>query len=141
MASFLERTRDAGAWTPTVGALCALGAAALTGLLVAMLPPKFVESRSDVTRNQAKGLHAVAQSWRMNHGHCPTFEELRREKELAASAETNDAWGTPYVIVCAGEATFVFSAGADERFGTADDIRLGDESIEVVFDVRHEGPC
>lgn len=123
--------------------LNALAFLALTGVLAAALPTSMrcVAPRVDLTRKQAKALHAVAESWRMNHGHCPTFEELRREKELAASAETNDAWGTPYVIVCAGDATFVFSAGPDQRLGTADDIRFGDESTEVAFDVRHEGPC
>ena len=88
--------------------------------------PKFICSfpGSDA-KNTLKALHAVAEAWRANHaGRCPTPEQLKDEKELAASIDIHDAWAEPYEIRCDDESTTVISSGPDRKRGTADDITV-----------------
>jgi len=90
--------------------------------------PRFVHGPPDPTKNSIKALHAVAEGWRANHmgEGCPTPQRLKDEKELAASSEVADPWGSPYVIRCSDEATTVVSLGADGKAGTEDDIVFPD---------------
>jgi hypothetical protein len=88
--------------------------------------PKF-GGRPAKTPLAVKSLHAVAEAWRANHGNeCPTPQRLKEEKELAASSELIDAWGSPYVILCSDEATTVISFGPDKKARTEDDIVFPD---------------
>jgi hypothetical protein len=75
------------------------------------------------TLNALKVLHTIAEAWRANHGNeCPTVQRLKDERELAASTSTNDAWGSPYKVLCDESETHVVSFGPDRREGTADDV-------------------
>ncbi len=99
----------------------------IAGGIAVYAVPKFQKAQVDNTRNSEKALHAVAESWRANHGNdCPTPQRLKDEKELAASSEINDAWGTPYKINCDDDSTTVLSAGPDKKEGSQDDIRFPD---------------
>jgi hypothetical protein len=71
-----------------------------------------------------KTFHAAVQAWRAaNPNECPTLERLKDERTLAASSITNDAWGTPYKVMCDEDESHIVSFGADRREGTADDIQ------------------
>jgi general secretion pathway protein G len=99
----------------------------IAGGIAVYAVPKFQQAQKDNTRNSAKALHAVAEAWRANHGNdCPTVQRLKDEKELAASSDINDAWGTPYKIQCDDDATTIVSNGPDKKEGSQDDIRFPD---------------
>jgi general secretion pathway protein G len=99
----------------------------IAGGIAVYAVPKFQQAQKDNTRNSAKALHAVAEAWRANHGNdCPTPQRLKDEKELAASSDINDAWGTPYKIQCDDDATTIVSNGPDKKEGSQDDIRFPD---------------
>ena len=99
----------------------------IAGGIAVYAVPKFQQAQKDSARNSEKALHAVAEAWRANHGmDCPTTQRLKDEKELAASSDINDAWGTPYKIQCDDESTTIVSNGPDKKEGTQDDIRFPD---------------
>ncbi len=82
-------------------------------------------ARTDSTRNNLKALHAVAEMWRASHGdECPSVQRLKDDKDLAESSDLNDAWGSPYKIMCDDQSTTVSSFGPDRKEGTRDDIRF-----------------
>jgi general secretion pathway protein G len=104
----------------------------IAGGIAVYAVPKFQQAQKDNTRNSAKALHAVAEAWRANHGNdCPTVQRLKDEKELAASSDINDAWGTPYKIQCDDDATTIVSNGPDKKEGSQDDIRFPDANAAV----------
>jgi hypothetical protein len=75
-------------------------------------------------RNDAASLETAVALFRASYGfeNCPTVEDLRRDRFLSEDRITEDAWGTPYRIVCEPESAVVVSAGPDLTFGTEDDI-------------------
>jgi hypothetical protein len=80
-------------------------------------------SNDEDTKNTVRALHAVAEAWRTEHpGECLTVQRLKDEHEIAQSSSVNDAWGTPFKIVCDDEETRIISFGPDRREGTPDDI-------------------
>jgi len=85
--------------------------------------PKFQKAQVDTTHTNAKVLQPIADAWRASHaGECPTVQRLREEKEIAATANINDAWGHAYVIRCDETETVIVSWGPDGKEGTKDDI-------------------
>ncbi len=78
------------------------------------------------TRRSAAALRQSAERWRTNRmSECPTPAQLEAEKALVPEAALNDAWGTPFKIMCDESATQIVSLGPDRREGTADDVREG----------------
>jgi len=81
--------------------------------------------RVRVATGSLKALHAVAEAWRANHGdECPSVQRLIDDKELSASSDTNDPWGSPYKILCNDDNTTTLSFGPDRKEGTRDDLRF-----------------
>jgi hypothetical protein len=54
-------------------------------------------------------------AWRASHRGCPRFAGELLDEPV-------DPWSHAYRVVCSGDRVVVTSAGADGRFGTADDI-------------------
>ena len=126
--SRLARKRRAARGVTLVEILIVLAIIGLiAGGIAVYAVPKYQKAQVDATRTSAKNLQQIAESWRTNHGNdCPTPQRLKDEKELAASSEINDAWGTPYKIQCDDDSTTVLSAGPDKKEGSQDDIRFPD---------------
>ena len=95
----------------------------IAGGIAVYAVPKFKEAQISSTKNNLKSLQAIADGWRANHANdCPTVQRLKEEKELSASSEVNDAWGSPYKIQCDDDNTLIVSFGPDKKEGTKDDI-------------------
>jgi hypothetical protein len=111
-------------WISILIGLCV--GSCLVSALMFYSTPKYVShcpGPHDGTKNSIKALQSVAEAWRANHANeCPTAQRLKEEKELAASSDIVDAWGTPYLIWCTSDATTVVSFGPDKTKGTEDDI-------------------
>jgi hypothetical protein len=106
------------------------GSMLLSVALFVYSAPKIVDGPRDETKSCIKALHAAAEAWRANHGNeCPTVQRLKDEKELAASSEIADKWGTPYLIWCNDDATTVVSFGPDKKKGTEDDVVFPDPEV------------
>lgn len=99
----------------------------IAGGIAVYAVPKFQKAQIDNTKNNLKMLQQVSDAWRATHaGECPTVQRLKDEKEISASSDTNDAWGSAYKIVCDDESSTVISFGPDKKEGTPDDIRFPD---------------
>ncbi len=94
------------------------------GAAVAIFP-RLREAQQKTTRTSAQELRRAAETWRGTHASdiCPTPQTLVQDKLLDSSSTVNDAWGTPFRIVCEEEETVVFSLGPDKK-ESADDIRV-----------------
>jgi general secretion pathway protein G len=53
---------------------------------------------------------------------CPTIHDLVAGRRIDRQ-KTDDPWGVPYMIQCAGGEIHVVSAGNDRKLGTPDDVR------------------
>ena len=127
--SRLARKRRAARGVTLVEILIVLAIIGLiAGGIAVYAVPKYQKAQVDATRTSAKNLQQIAESWRTNHGNdCPTPQRLKDEKELSASSEINDAWGSPFKIDCPDESTTtVISSGPDKKENTQDDVRFPD---------------
>lgn len=81
-------------------------------------------------RADAETIRVAAESYLLLHADaaCPTVETLVTEGELSKQNRLRDERGHPFRLRCSGSWVSVVGAGADERFGTADDVG---EEIEV----------
>src|SRR5689334_5403086 len=97
----------------------------IAGGVAVVAIPKYAQAQKDQAKNDIKAIHPVAEKYRVDHpGNCVTVEQLRAEKELAATSKLTDPWDTPYQIRCAEDETYVLSFGPDKKEGTADDIKI-----------------
>jgi len=97
----------------------------MVGILVVLRVPRMtVCTYLPPERSGLASLVSVATLFRRSYGFksCPTVEDLRHDRFLSEDRITEDAWGTPYRIVCEPESTVVVSAGPDLAFDTEDDI-------------------
>ncbi len=82
----------------------------------------------DRTESTARALRGIAESWRGEHPDesCPTVGLLVREGAIDRAAARTDPWGTPLVIACEDDETYVYSRGPDRRddHGFGDDVRV-----------------
>lgn len=69
-------------------------------------------------------LRTATMSWKATHPgeDCPSPDQLKKEKELDATANLKDPWGSLYKIKCDGDEITVSSPGPDKKEGTEDDI-------------------
>lgn len=69
-------------------------------------------------------LRQATLSWKATHPgeDCPTADQLKKEKELDATANLKDPFGNTYKIKCDGDEITVSSPGPDKKDGTEDDI-------------------
>jgi general secretion pathway protein G len=80
--------------------------------------------RQRVSRIGARLMRDAAGAWRSDHpGDCPTATQLRDARYVDRGASVEDAWGTPYAILCEAEDVTVVSAGPDRQANTPDDLR------------------
>jgi general secretion pathway protein G len=92
------------------------------GVAVALLP-QLEKAKIKTTKADAQALRSAVMLYVADNPRgCPTVEELVSERYLDGSRRTNDAWETPYQIVCEDGDISVFSAGPDLEFSTEDDI-------------------
>ncbi len=97
----------------------------IAGGVAVVAIPKYAEAQKKQAKNDVIAIHPIAEKYRVDHpGQCVTVEQLRAERELAASSKITDPWETPYAIRCAEDETYVLSFGPDKKEGTADDIRI-----------------
>jgi general secretion pathway protein G len=70
-------------------------------------------------------LTGVEAYWAL-HGsaHCPSVEEMMREKLFRRDGRGRDPWGNHWRIECTEDEAVVSSDGPDRLFGTKDDIRI-----------------
>lgn len=103
----------------------------IAGGVAVVAIPKYAESQKNQAKIDARTIHPVAEKYKVDHGGsgCPTVEQLRAEKELSAASKITDPWDTPYQIRCGdNEDLVVLSYGPDKKEGTADDIRIPDNT-------------
>lgn len=105
----------------------------IAGGVAVVAIPKFAQAQKDTARNDCRAIHPIAEKYKVDHpGQCPTVEQLRAEKEIGATSKITDPWDTPYAIRCADEDVYVLSFGPDKKEGTADDIRIPDNTPAAV---------
>jgi hypothetical protein len=92
-------------------------------LLVAVCRP-FEHTLPDHSRLDAKTLPLVVETWRLSHagGHCPSLEDLQRDRLLKADEPIVDRWGNPFSILCFGDEIVIVSPGPDGEAMTEDDV-------------------
>jgi general secretion pathway protein G len=83
------------------------------------------DAKIKTSRIAARTIRSAAAMYRMEHDadECPTTKVLRDAELLDRAQNINDAWGTPYSIVCEASAVIVVSAGPDRQPQTPDDLR------------------
>lgn len=83
------------------------------------------DSKIKTTQIAARTIRNTASLYRASHDAeaCPTATFLRDNDFLDRGMSPKDAWGTPFTIVCEGDAVTVVSLGPDKHDRTADDIR------------------
>ena len=102
----------------------------IAGGVAVVAVPKYQKAQIDQSRIDARTIHPAAEKYRVDHPSegCPTVELLRDKGELSKSSKITDPWESPYKIICGDEDVSVLSLGPDKREGTADDIRIPDNS-------------
>lgn len=93
------------------------------GVTVAVLP-KFTEAGIKSTETNAREIRNAVNRWRGTRGgsDCPSIAQLVQDKEIDSASKTDDAWSSPYKIVCTEDDVVVSSPGPDKKEGTKDDI-------------------
>ncbi|MCA9598574.1 MAG: type II secretion system protein [Myxococcales bacterium] len=88
--------------------------------------PKYREAQKTSAETGARVIRQAVQSWQAanNEVACPTVSQLVQEKNLDPGANTNDPWGSAYILNCTEDDVIVTSSGPDKKKGTKDDIRV-----------------
>jgi hypothetical protein len=114
----------------------ALGAVLIVLVLMVVVPvvdqyvTRLRYSRVRDTKIIIRRVERTIDRYQMEHSDAcpPSIQALADEQYLARPPR--DAWGQPFKFICPGlhtpDAADVISAGADGRFGTADDIKSCD---------------
>ena len=131
-----KRARAAGVPAPGIGtAGMVLGIIGTCGsvlvLLAAVASPlllgsKLGSAKCRTSYAEAMTIQQAVAMYRADHVDCPkSLDELFNQKFLVKPPL--DPWGTPYFYKCPGESNpesaDVWSAGADRKEGTADDVK------------------
>ncbi len=121
----LRRVAQRGVTLVEVLIVVAIIAMVAGGVAVFALP-KYREAQKTSAETGARVIRQAVQSWQAanNEIACPTVSQLVQEKTLDPGANTNDPWGSPYVLNCTEDDVIVTSSGPDKKKGTKDDIRV-----------------
>ncbi len=100
--------------------------AMIAGGVTVFALPKYRDAQKTTAETGARVIRQAVQSWQATNNEvaCPTVSQLVQEKQLDPGANTNDPWGTPYVLNCSEDDVTVISAGPDKKKGTKDDLRV-----------------
>ena len=102
----------------------------IAGGVAVVAVPKYQEAQKKQAQTDARTIHPAAEKYRVDHPGegCPTVELLRDKNELSKASKITDPWESPYKIICGDEDVAVLSLGPDKKEGTADDIRIPDNT-------------
>lgn len=128
LARELERRRARGVTLVEVLIVVAIMAMLAGGVAIFALP-KLKEAQVSTARTSAKVMRRAVQNWqRVNNDYgCPSVSQLVESKELDSTSETDDPWGSPWVLSCTDDEVFVESLGPDKQAGTEDDISVPEQ--------------
>lgn len=88
--------------------------------------PKYREAQKTSAETGARVIRTAVQQWQASNNEvaCPTMSQLVQEKHLDPGANTNDPWGSAYILTCSEDDVMVTSPGPDKKKGTKDDIKV-----------------
>jgi general secretion pathway protein G len=88
--------------------------------------PKYRDAQKTSAETGARVIRTAVQQWQASNNEvsCPTISQLVQEKTLDPGANTNDPWGSAYVLTCTEDDVMVTSLGPDKKKGTKDDIKV-----------------
>jgi hypothetical protein len=109
-----------------VGYVVAFVVLSLFGTWCAAFVHYYSDKRPADVLREARVLVEQTERYRSTHGStsCPTPADVLVGQEPDAGVKLVDPWGTPYVLHCFENDTFVTSAGPDQKTGTKDDVRV-----------------
>ena len=79
-----------------------------------------------ITSVMAQALRVGTAVWQTANPGCPQASDVVAAHMVPDAVRAEDAWGTPYRIVCSRNSPTVISAGPDRAFDTGDDIRASE---------------
>jgi general secretion pathway protein G len=120
-----RRLRSRGVTLVEVLIVVAIIAMVAGGVAVFALP-KYREAQKTTAKTGARVIRTAVQQWQASNNEvsCPTMSQLVQEKQLDPGANTNDPWGSAYVLSCTEDDVIVTSLGPDKKKGTKDDIKV-----------------
>ena len=88
--------------------------------------PKYRDAQKTTAKTGARVIRTAVQQWQASNNEisCPTMSQLVQEKVLDPGANTNDPWGSAYVLTCTEDDVIVTSPGPDKKKGSKDDIKV-----------------
>jgi general secretion pathway protein G len=93
--------------------------------------PKYRDAQKTSAETGARVIRTAVQQWQASNNEvsCPTISQLVQEKTLDPGANTNDPWGSSYLLTCTEDDVTVTSIGPDRKKGTKDDIRVPKSAV------------
>jgi competence protein ComGC len=84
---------------------------------------KLNKAQHDTASADVRMVRSAAEMWTFDHPNkCPTFAQLKADRQVSESTKGTDPWGTDFRIRCDTSGVTVTSAGPDKKFDTADDV-------------------
>lgn len=107
--------------------LALVSSIAMAVMIVLLLSPHgfwYCSKPRQEERTKQKVLSAALEMFDSEHGDCPqALSTLVGDGVLAEHVDLADVWHHERRYVCHDDQMMIWSAGADRRFGTADDIK------------------
>ncbi len=104
--------------------LGALAIALVVGIAMVAYGQVSTEDRARQSTHTADRILEAAETYLEEQGTgCPTISSLKRDRHLDRDTPSSDAWGERFRVSCQHHEVSVFSAGADGKLHSADDIR------------------
>ena len=79
-----------------------------------------------ITSVMAQAIRVGAAVWQTANAGCPKPNDVVGTHMVPEAVRAEDAWDTPFKIVCGAKSPTVISAGPDRAFDTKDDVVAGD---------------
>lgn len=127
-----RRARSRGVTLIEVLIVVAIIAMVASGVAVFALP-RYKEAQLKQAETGARVVRTAVQQWQSanNETSCPTISQLVQEKHLDPGQNTNDPWGSAYILSCSDDEVTVVSPGPDKKKGSKDDISVPKASAAV----------